>query len=459
MKILRLKSENVMRLVAVDITPEGHLITIGGKNAAGKSSVLKSIAMALGGEKLVPDEPIRVGESEGSVEVDLGDLVVTRKFHRDKLTDDTWSDTVSTLVVSNKAGARYPSPQAMLDKLLGRLTFDPLDFANDKDRKRQVETLRALAGIDTKAIDQKRKAAYDQRAILNKTHEIKVAQLLKLPSHKDVPAIEISLADIAAELKTAEEIREQADKDAKAFISATGEVTKYEKHCADLRDVIAGLEKTLANQREALAAGEIQLQSHIVEAQAADERQRLSRASVPDMAAIRSKISHAEGVNAKVRANAAYAAAKTEAVAIQEGAAAQDALVTAADEEKRQLIEAAQFPVEGLTLTDDGVVFNGIPFSQASTAEQIRVSVAIGMALNPTLKVLLIKNGNSLDDDSMKVLADQADKDGYQIWAEVVTKHPEDVKIFIEDGEVATPAQPAVAAVTPTVLDEPFELK
>ena len=49
MKIIELQAENVKRLKAVDITPDGTLQIIGGRNAQGKSAVLDSIWLALGG--------------------------------------------------------------------------------------------------------------------------------------------------------------------------------------------------------------------------------------------------------------------------------------------------------------------------------------------------------------------------------------------------------------------------
>ncbi len=83
MKVTRLQASNILRLVAIDIHPEGHLITVGGKNGAGKSSAMNSIAMALGGQALCPSEPIRAGESDAEIRVDFdSDLVVTRKFSR-----------------------------------------------------------------------------------------------------------------------------------------------------------------------------------------------------------------------------------------------------------------------------------------------------------------------------------------------------------------------------------------
>src|SRR3990172_5003945 len=126
MKIIRLKAENIKKLVAVEITPAGNVVRITGKNAAGKTSVLDSIFWALGGQQNISEQPIRKGEKRASIEVDLGDIVVKRTFTEGGGT---------ALTIENKDGLRFKSPQTMLDGLIGRLTFDPLEFMRQEPRK------------------------------------------------------------------------------------------------------------------------------------------------------------------------------------------------------------------------------------------------------------------------------------------------------------------------------------
>ena len=59
-KINKLEIENVKRIKAVKIEPTANGLTIvGGKNNQGKTSVLDSIAWALGGEKYRPSQAQR----------------------------------------------------------------------------------------------------------------------------------------------------------------------------------------------------------------------------------------------------------------------------------------------------------------------------------------------------------------------------------------------------------------
>ncbi|HUX70855.1 MAG TPA: AAA family ATPase, partial [Cellulomonadaceae bacterium] len=156
MKIIELTAENVKRLRAVDITPAAHVQVIAGRNAQGKSSVMDAIWLALGGgtASKATTRPIRDGQTTASVRLDLGDLIVTR----------TWVGDKTTLTVTSAEGARYGSPQKMLDDLVGRLSFDPLAFTHLAPRE-QRDTLLTLVDLpfDPAHLDRRRAGLYDER--------------------------------------------------------------------------------------------------------------------------------------------------------------------------------------------------------------------------------------------------------------------------------------------------------
>jgi hypothetical protein len=62
--------------------------------------------------------------------------------------------------------------------------------------------------------------------------------------------------------------------------------------------------------------------------------------------------------------------------------------------------------------------------------------VAIGLALNPKIRVLLVRNGECLDTDSMNTLAKLAAQHDAQLWIERMTEAKDGATVMIEDGEV-----------------------
>lgn len=459
-KVVRLQAENLLRLVAIDITPEGDLITIGGKNSAGKSSVLNSIAMALGGADLCPLEPIRNGEAEGKVTLDIGDLVVTRRFSREylpcdcgastdiiiaagpQITKDThvntcsskrFGETKSTLSVTNRDGAKYPSPQAVLNKLLGALTFDPLAFTKSEN---QAETLRKLVKLDTSMFDAARKDASAKRLMLKKSFDIKQAQLLSLPFYKDVPQIEVPLATISKEMEEAERYRRIAEKEEQFVKDITTDVNVVDRDIREVKQRVGVLQTQLREAEIWLARLVEQNTDRLGDLEAKKITAEAARSVVPDVEILRKKLTDTEAINTKVRANLKRMDAVVEIDALKAQIDEQTDIVRTSDEAKQAALEAVVFPIDGLGIENDVVTFNDLPLSQASTSEQLRISVAIGISLNPKLKILLVRNGNALDEDGMALLTKQAQDAGMQTWVEFVTGKAGDVSVMIEEGRV-----------------------
>ena len=134
MQIIELKSENVKRLTAVAIKPTGPLVRISGANGSGKTSILDSLWWGLGGVGAIQSDPIRHGADKARITIRLGphkdgDLVVKRVMTR----GEDGKSVTHSLSVESGDGAKYGSPQKMLDALVDKLSFDPLDFTRVRD--------------------------------------------------------------------------------------------------------------------------------------------------------------------------------------------------------------------------------------------------------------------------------------------------------------------------------------
>jgi hypothetical protein len=417
MQLIELRAENFKRLVAVRFRPTGAVTPITGKNGAGKSSVLDAIASALGGGALAPELPIRAGQTRAEVELDLGDIVVRRK----------WTAKGSTLEVLAKDGASYKSPQAVLDRLVGELSFDPLAFGRMKPSE-QAATLAKVAGADLDAHKAERQRLFDQRAAVNRqAKELAGALALMARVPDGTPDEEVSLTAVLDELKAAEQGQREYDLVRRTKEAALLKFEAQGKRVAALRAELAEQEKLWAEmERESQSAAE-----------------RLAAAPRPlDPEPIRQRGREAEGLNKAVRAKALRANREREAAAKAAESEALSAALSAHDAALETQLAAAPLPVPGLGIQAGGVTLGGIPFSQCSGAERLRASVAIALALNPKLKLMLIRDGSLLDDDGMRLLDELAAGAGAQVLIERVADGKA-VGVRIVDGEVAAEAAEA----------------
>jgi DNA repair exonuclease SbcCD ATPase subunit len=420
-KIIQLTAENVKRLQAVDITPQGNVVEISGANGQGKSSVLDAIAMALGGANEAPTMPIRRGAEKAKIVLQLDNLKVIRTFTK----------SGSTLIVETADGARFQSPQAILDKLTGKITFDPLAFIRLK-RDEQAKVLRDLVGLDFTAQDYERRQLYDARTVLNAAVKKAQAVAEAMPFHKDAPEAEPDTAALLTEIEEANRRNKAFDDEESQIARMADQAVEWRNTAASWREEIVRLEAALVEARAAEKNATDEAQNTI----AALEDLKLAHASTDkvDEAPIRQRIKDAELVRSQVRQNWERAAALKAVEDQKAGAFDLTLKIDALDKAKNDALAATKFPLEGLSFSETGVVFDGIPFDQVNTAEQLRVSVAIAAAMNPKLKVMLIRHGNDLDAESFAQLGVLAAEHGLQVWIERIEGGKG--AVVIEDGTV-----------------------
>ena len=409
MKIIEFRAERFKRLSAVEIVPEGNTVIISGKNGQGKSSVLDAIWLALGGGNATKDSattvPIKDGEKDAVVRLDLGDIIVTRK----------WTANGSTLTVEGADGRKYSSPQTLLDTLVGTISFDPLSFAKMppmEQRSRLIDLVNLPVNLDELSVQ--RKAFYDQRTFVNRELKTIQAELagIQLPDN-DVPEEEISIAEMTKKIGLAQ------DQHSRIIMGRQRLQEKVEKGNA-LRELIQ--QKT-----EELTALANQIRS---------ETEMLDSCKEPDVQAMRSQIENAEQINQIVRQKKRKAGLQ---VQMNEKTMESDGItqqIEAIDLAKKEAFLNVRFPVDGLAVDEEGITYNGIPFRQCSSAEQLKVCVAIASALNPEIRVIRVPDASLLDGESMKVMQDLAQQQDIQIWMERVTDGKEKVGVVIEDGTV-----------------------
>lgn len=429
MKIVALQAENIKKLVAVEIRPNGNLVEITGKNGQGKTSVLDAIWWAFGGVSNVQAAPIRKGQTEARIRLDLGEIIVTRKFK------DNDGTIISSITVENAEGARFGSPQTMLDNLLGKLSFDPLAFARMNPRA-QFDTLKMFVpGVDFNAIEDQNTLDYARRTDLNRRAKEATIAADRIAVRPDTPDELVDEVNLIGEMEAAGKHNAEIENRKARREDFKNQLTRKVDAVGVLKHQIEEAKKRL-NELEAAS------EAAITEIEAMG-KQLDSAPQLPapiDTAIIRQHIANAKATNEQVQLQSAQKKLRKVAADLESEAKTLTQRMEARTADKMAAIADAKLPVEGISFGDGEIYLNGIQFVQASDAEQLRASIAIAIALNPTLKVIRVRDGSLLDEDSMKILAEMADAKDYQIWVERVDSSGK-VGFVLENGYVKSPKE------------------
>lgn len=428
MKIVRLRAKNLLRLTAVDITPTGPVTTIGGANEAGKSSALNAIRLGMGGRRKTKDitDPIRRGADRAEIVIDLGEIVVERVITAGS----------ERLHVRTKDGLPHRRPQEMLDQLYASIAFDPLEFTRQKPEA-QAETLRQIVKLDLSALDQEEAEVFARRTGVGREEDRLAALAASAPCFPSAPPDEVSIADLVAELGAIDQLQAAHREAVDVNERAGNRIADLFDDVANAKREIAALKEKLARGERYLAEAEKRLDQARVEEEAARAAMRTTLEACRDPAPVRARLAGAEETNRQVRANAQRAAAvaqQNEAIGRRRALTARLEAIAAA---KREQLAAVRFPVDGLGFdpATGAVTYQGLPFSQASRAVQLRVSLAVGMSMNPDFRVLVVHDGAVLDKTSLELVAAMAKEHDCDVWLEDNrTTDPE--AIIIEDGHV-----------------------
>lgn len=434
MQILKVRTENVKGVKFVEFYPKKVATVIGGKNRQGKSSILDSIAMALGGKKLCPKNPIRKGQVHGEIEIDLeacdAKMLPACTVRR---TFDTQPDgsIKSVLTITSKDGFEAASPQTVLDDLVGALGWDPEKFLR-MDSDKQAEVLRELVNLDFTELDEQYDKLFKERTGVNAKGKELAAQLKAAPVYQGVPTEEVSVAELMEELKRRQAINDSNTKARRRVDSENANVMARQTAVATYARNIEQLEQQLVRAKTELEAARQDLEVAVA---SRDEVRKAAEAlKDEDTEAISKEISDSGDINAKVRANKKREELDVQVKAEREKHADLTKRLEGILAEKERQQKEAKWPVEGLGYDANGVTYNGRQFAQASASEQRRVAVAIGVACNPNMRFMLIKDGSLLDQDAMIELATLAGEAGFQLFIERVGT--EDANIVIEDGYI-----------------------
>lgn len=415
LRVIQLEVSAFKGIRAVCIKPDGQpVVEIAGRNGAGKSSVLDALLTVF--SKGGPDKPIRNGYKAAEIEVDVGEYRAMVRI----------TPSGKKIEVIAKDGKAIASPAAFLASQVGQLWADPLEFTHLPPRE-QVKVLQRVTGLDERfaEIEDRKKKALEDLRTAEASEKFLTTQYASMQDPGPGPETETPATDVMARLEAAQLTLNRRAK-------ATTYLSDLDLMRSAAERLVRDLETQLKDARDRLGGVMAEYQSEKFKA-----AQELVTPPAPDIAALQRELAGLATHNETVRTRAAYRNIKGKLAAAQEERKNCMRAVEAVDADRTLAMESARLPIPGLTFTEDGLFLDGVPFSQANTAAQLRVGVAIALANNPKLRVVLVRNGSVLDSAGLKTLHEIMVEHGAQAIVERVTDgdgHPG--SFVIEAGEL-----------------------
>ena len=427
-KINALELENVKRIKAVKIDPtQNGLTIIGGVNNQGKTSVLDSIAWALGGDKNKPSNAAREGSTIPPVlKVTLSNGIIVERKGKN-----------SSLKVTDPSGKK--AGQNLLNSFIEQLALDLPKFMN-KTNKEKAEVLLNIIGVgDQLAVYQKQEnELYQERLTVGRIADQKAKFAKEQPFFEDAPKDLVSPQDL---------INQQ-----QAILAQNGEnqrkrekVTQYEYQVKTLTDEVARYEQMLNQKKEELNKATYDLSVAKTDAldlldQSTDELEK--------------NLAEIEETNRKVRANLDKEKAEEEAKGYK---SQYDNLTNQIEDVRKQkydLLNNADLPLPELSIEDNELTYKGKKWDSMSGSDQLRVSTAIVRKLNPDCGFVLLDKLEQMDLRTLTEFNAWLEQEGLQAIATRVSTGDE-CSVIIEDGYVkenvtSQPVQPVSENTTPT---------
>lgn len=416
LKINKLEIENVKRIKAVKVEPNQNGLTIiGGKNNQGKTSVLDSIAWALGGDRFKPSQATR----EGSVIpptlhiVMNNGLIIERKGKN------------SALKVTEPSGQK--GGQQLLNEFVEELALNLPKFMEASGREKAQTLLQIIgAGEALENLEKEEKELYNERLYIGRTADQKEKYAKEQPYYPEAPKELVSPSDL---------IREQQE-----ILAQNGEnqrkrdnLETLQHQCVRLNTEIADLEEELEKKRR-----EQEAVKHDIE---------IAKITVADLqdqstAELEDSIANIEEINRKVRANLDKDKAEEDALHYRNQYNELTKKIDEARDKKTRLLESAELPLPELSVKDGELVYKGQKWDNMSGSDRLKVATAIVRKLNPNCGFVLLDKLEQMDMDTLHEFGDWLEKEGLQAIATRVSTGDE-CSILIEDGYVVGQVQPA----------------
>ena len=418
-KINQLEIENVKRIRAVALEPSPTGLTvIGGNNNQGKTSVLDTIAWALGGDRYKPSNPTRDGSTiPPRIKITLSNGLIVERAGKN-----------SALKVTDPNGQKRG--QQLLNSFVEELALNLPKFMEQSSREK-AETLLNVIGVGDQlhALELQETELYNRRHAIGQIADQKKKFALEMPYYPDAPAEPVSAYELIQ--------RQQA------ILAHNGENHRKRAFVEELKSREGILAQRIALLKDELAKLNSQYDSNAADLEVAMK----SAAELHDesTAQIEQDLENIEAINVKVRANSDRERAEQDAQQYSQQYEDLTVQLESVRQAKIDLLNGATLPLDGLSVEDGELTYHGKNWDGMSGSDQLKVATAIVRSLNPECGFVLLDKLEQMDLHTLQTFGQWLETQNLQAIATRVSTGSE-CAIIIEDGHVAGEVLPDIPA-------------
>lgn len=386
----------------VEVSADGGSVIVSGKNEAGKSSFLDGI-MELFDARGIRFTPHPINHNADEAEAEFIDTVrdvrIVRTWKRDK-----HGDAKTTFSVYALDGAKHAKPSEVVADLIGGIIFDPSRFLLlDPKPQRDMLLRKVELPFDLEQLEGRERAAEEVR--LQRGQAARAAEGAVTNADRPAPGTPehpVSTSELVAELQAAQEHNRRRDAVGNSLDNLGRETGELD---AQIKSLEAQLQRMKQKHSEDLAS----LQDAVATYQ--------SLVAI-DTTELEAKVENVDEINRNVQMGENVRELENRAAVARKEWEAASAQVAMIQNEKAEGLKQAVFPHPLLSVSDDGVLFNGVPFAQVNSGQREEAAFAIATSGDPRLRLVIVKNGDLMDEDSLANIDRMATERGYTVLVE-----------------------------------------
>lgn len=441
MKIISMVVKNFKNIEKTEVDFAGRSAIIIGKNGAGKSSFIQAICSPID-SKYIPATPIKKGEERGSIELTIGG-----KLHGEESTYTlglyfSAEHKKGRITITNSEGEKVSGGKKLISEIVGNIGFDIQEFIklgvtatgaiSEPGVRDQIEILKGLMPRDVLKqmfeLDKEYDNIYEARADVNRDishakaklsgHEYSQEELEFYKEAKDTKEIVLKMTNIEKELEDFNRVSHGLESFTSANEFMENDVLEMKKAVKEIEGKIKDAEDKVADNKVKIDGANKWLKGKIK----------------PSIEVLNDELADANGHNEKVKEIKALEGSQEELRKQEKASEEKTERLLKIKEEKKEIFASSPLPVDGLTFDEEGIYFKGLPFQEGQhpTSTIIAIGTKIAQAMNPNLRMIVIKDGSLLDKDVLKWLINNCEENNYQLFIEKVSDDKEVEIEFIE---------------------------